>query len=221
MGQAEHQYHKRPLEQECKVVKKDCDFSDGLFFLSVELLGQKYMDCVMCCPTLWGVAWSVSARILPIVANNPNFSLSCAHGARCARVVSTRPLWPFRAAAFAQWGGGFARGEFGGENFAIKKGGEFFPWRNFGSTAPSFITTAGIVFSGKGQARLRTYVKFDNQAAVAGGASFFFKALTILHATTMEGLLLSSATTMLWQRVTSLTLCLVHVLLFCDHRRLL
>ena len=36
-------------------------------------------------------------------------------------------------------GGDFARGEFRGENVAVKKGGEIFPWPNFGSTVPSFI----------------------------------------------------------------------------------
>ena len=34
-------------------------------------------------------------------------------------------------------GGNFARGEFRGENFAVKKGGEIFPWRNFGVAVPS------------------------------------------------------------------------------------
>ena len=53
-------------------------------------------------------------------------------------------------------GGGFARGEFRGENFAVKKGGEIFPWRNFGVTGASFTTAAGIVFPEQGQARLRT-----------------------------------------------------------------
>ena len=47
-------------------------------------------------------------------------------------------------------------GEFRGENFAVKKGGEIFPWRNFGVTVPSFTTAAGIVFPEQGQARLRT-----------------------------------------------------------------
>ena len=53
-------------------------------------------------------------------------------------------------------GGNFARGEFRGENFAVKKGGEIFPWRNFGVTVPSFTTAADIVFPEQGQARLRT-----------------------------------------------------------------
>ena len=53
-------------------------------------------------------------------------------------------------------GGNFARGEFRGENFAVKKGGEIFPWRNFGVTVPSFTTAAGIVLSEQGQVRLRT-----------------------------------------------------------------
>ena len=53
-------------------------------------------------------------------------------------------------------GGNFARGEFCGENFAVKKGGEIFPWRNFGVTVPSFTTAAGIVFPEQGQAQLRT-----------------------------------------------------------------
>ena len=34
-------------------------------------------------------------------------------------------------------GGNFARGEFRGENFAVKEGGEIFPWRNFGVAVPS------------------------------------------------------------------------------------
>ena len=53
-------------------------------------------------------------------------------------------------------GGNFARGEFRGENFAVKEGGEIFPWRNFGVTVPSFTTAAGIVFPEQGQVRLRT-----------------------------------------------------------------
>ena len=52
-------------------------------------------------------------------------------------------------------GENFAKGEFRGENFAVKKGGENFPWRNFGVTVPSFTTAAGIVFPEQGQARLR------------------------------------------------------------------
>ena len=35
-----------------------------------------------------------------------------------------------------QGGGGFVRGEFRGEIFTVKKGGKFFPWRNFGATVP-------------------------------------------------------------------------------------
>ena len=50
---------------------------------------------------------------------------------------------------------GFAIGEFRRENFALKKGGEVFPWRNFGGTVPYFATAAGIVTK-KSQARLRT-----------------------------------------------------------------
>ena len=53
-------------------------------------------------------------------------------------------------------GENFARGEFRGENFAVKKGGEIFPWRNFGVTVPSFTTAAGIVFPEQGRVRLRT-----------------------------------------------------------------
>ena len=53
-------------------------------------------------------------------------------------------------------GGNFARGEFCGENVAVKKGGEIFPWRNFAVTVPSFTTAAGLVFPEQGQARLRT-----------------------------------------------------------------
>ena len=50
-------------------------------------------------------------------------------------------------------GGDFrGRGEFRGENFAVKKGGEIFPWSNFGVTVPSFTTAAGIVFPEQGQA---------------------------------------------------------------------
>jgi hypothetical protein len=40
--------------------------------------------------------------------------------------------------------------------FGDFKGGEIFPWRNFGVTVPSFTTAAGIVFPEQGQARLRT-----------------------------------------------------------------
>ena len=54
-------------------------------------------------------------------------------------------------------GGNFARGEFRGENFAGKKGGEIFPWRNFGVTVPSFTTAAGIA-SG------RVYLCMKNQS---------------------------------------------------------
>ena len=102
-------------------------------------------------------------------------------------------------------GENFARGEFRGENFAVKKGGEIFPWRNFGVTVPSFTTAAGIVFPEQGQARLRTRLcqpfaaqmhESDDQVSGVGAAGFFFKASTILNGdveAAMEGLPLSSA----------------------------
>ena len=51
-------------------------------------------------------------------------------------------------------GGDYARGDFRGETFAVKKGGETFPWRNFGVTIQSFTTAEGFVFPEKGKARL-------------------------------------------------------------------
>ena len=57
----------------------------------------------------------------------------------------------FAWATIYRGGGNFARGEFRGENFAVKKGGEIFPWRNFGVTVPSFTTAAGIVFPEQGR----------------------------------------------------------------------
>ena len=47
-------------------------------------------------------------------------------------------------------------GEVRRENFAVKKGGGLFPWRNFGETFQYFATAAVIVSSERGQARLRT-----------------------------------------------------------------
>ena len=60
----------------------------------------------------------------------------------------------FILVGFIVQGGGFR-----GENFAVKKGGEIFPWRNFGVTVPSFTTAAGIVFPERGRARLRMNMK--------------------------------------------------------------
>ena len=61
-------------------------------------------------------------------------------------------LNPPPCAVFLTGGGGTLRGEI----FAVKKGGERFPWRNFGGIVPSFTTAAGIVFPEKGQALVRT-----------------------------------------------------------------
>ena len=78
-SETEQQYHKRTWEQECKVVQKDCDFGDGFFSVHLELSGRKEPGlCYECCPILWGVVWSGEAKVLPNVANPPNFSLSCA-----------------------------------------------------------------------------------------------------------------------------------------------
>jgi hypothetical protein len=49
-----------------------------------------------------------------------------------------------------------ARGEFRGENSAVKKSGENFPRRNFGGTIPFFATAAeGLCFLRRAK-RLRT-----------------------------------------------------------------
>ena len=71
-----------------------CDFSDGLFSIPLELSGQKKKsklrhEAVQHCG---GVAWSVQARILPIVANPPKFSLSCARCADSAFATATNHL---------------------------------------------------------------------------------------------------------------------------------
>ena len=50
--------------------------------------------------------------------------------------------------------GKFRQGRISRGNFAVKKSGEIFPWRNFGVTVPCFTTAAGIVFPEQGQARL-------------------------------------------------------------------
>ena len=101
-------------------------------------------------------------------------------------------------------GENFARGEFRGENFAVKKGGEIFPWRNFGVTVPSFTTAAGIVFREQGQAQLRTRLcqpfaaqmhESDNRVSGVGAVGFFFKASTVLNGDV--GLPLSSASSTL------------------------
>ena len=68
------------------------------------------------------------------------------HGPTCLHFCTTPTRY--------RGGENFARGEFRGENFAVKKGGEIFPWRNFGVTVPSFTTAAGIVFREQGQAQL-------------------------------------------------------------------
>ena len=115
----------------------------------------------------------------------------------CARACMRVQL-PYRG------GGNFARGEFRGENFAVKKGGEIFPWRNFGVTVPSFTTAAGIVFREQGQAQLRTRLcqpfaaqmhESDNRVSGVGAVGFFFKASTVLNGDV--GLPLSSASSTL------------------------
>ena len=93
-------------------------------------------------------------------------------------------------------GGGGARGEFCGENFAVNEGGENFPWRSVGVTIPSFTTAAGIVFPEKRQARLRTHLSQP--------------FLAQMHEMELENTILGCGNV-----VQFCTLCLVHVLSFC------
>ena len=66
-----------------------CDFGDGLLSVPLELSGRKESQLrYEAVQHYGGVVWSVLARIWPIVAKPPNFSLACAHA------VSTCPPMP-------------------------------------------------------------------------------------------------------------------------------